>query len=410
MLKDTSFKPTEIIIGFGLVLFIFFSQSCSSLSKKNEKKSNQIALPVYKVDTSTVTLTQNFLGTVEGKINVEIRPQVTGELEQAYVDEGDFVHKGQKLFKVNQQIYQQDLNRAKANVNLEEAKLSNAKLEIERIKPLVNNEVMSPVKLEMAKSNYEVALSNLKQAKAEVENAKIQMGYTIINAPVSGYIGRIPKRIGNVVSPGDKEPITALTDVHEVYVYFSISESNFYELLEKENSSALSMSDQAAHLDSEKVVSLILSDGTMYPEKGVIDASSGQVNKNTGSITLRATFPNKKNMLRSGNTGTIIMRQKHKGSILIPRGATFDLQANTYVEKLTPQNTVTRQKVEIGSSAPNNTYTVLSGLKIGDRILVEGQSNLSDSTKIKPLPYRPDTLRAPRAYQQIENSQKGDSM
>src|SRR5699024_1601559 len=130
-----------------------------------------------------------------------------GQLEAAYVDEGDYVEKGQKLFLVNPQTYRHDLNRAIANKNVKLAELAKAKLEVKRLKPLVKHEVMAPVTLETARSNYKIAKADLKQAKAEVANAKIKLSYTTIEAPVSGYIGRIPKRIENLVSAGDVEPI-----------------------------------------------------------------------------------------------------------------------------------------------------------------------------------------------------------
>lgn len=403
------FKKARITAGAGL-LFLLLLGSCSTVPDKSRQNENEIALPVYEVDTGTVVLTKNFLGTVEGKINVEIRPQVEGELEEAYVDEGDYVKKGQKLFKVNPQTYQQDLNQAVANENVEKAKLANARLEVERLKPLVENEVISPVRLKKAKSDYEVAEANLKQASAQVANAKIKLGYTTINAPVSGYIGRIPKRIGNLVNPGDEEPITVLTDVHEVYVYFSISESDFYKLLRTQSNGKAISKEGPVHIDTNRVVSLILSDGTIYPQKGIIDASSGQVNKNTGSIIMRATFPNDNNILRSGNTGTLVLKQKQHGKIIIPQKATFELQTNTFVEKLTPQNRVMRQLITIGTAAPHNQYTVIKGLKPGDRILAEGLSKVSDSMKIKPLPYKPDTLVAPESFSQEEDSSNPDSL
>ena len=330
-------KTTSIATCLGLFGLFLLGEGCSSVSNKTYQNENQVALPVYQVDTGTVVLSKNFLGTVEGKINVEIRPQVSGELEQAYVDEGDYVEKGQPLFKINPQTYQQDLNQAIANENVEKANLNNARLEVERLKPLVENEVIAPVRLKKEQSNYEVARANLKQASAEVANARIQLGYTTIKAPVSGYIGRIPKRIGNLVNPGDNEPITVLTDVHEVYVYFSISESDFFNLLKTQSQEAATAKENR-QIDTDRVVSLILADGTTYPEEGVIDASSGQVNKNTGSITMRATFPNEKNILRSGNTGTLVMHKRENGKLVIPQKATYELQAKTFVEKLSPQN------------------------------------------------------------------------
>lgn len=392
-----------------LLCFFLLDEGCSFVGKNNHPNENEIALPVYRVDTGTVVITENFLGTVEGKINVEIRPQVEGELERAFVDEGDFVQKGQKLFQINPQTYQQDLNQATANENVEKAKLANAKLEVERLKPLVAHEVISPIRLEKARSDYAVAKANLKQASAEVANSRIKLGYTTIKAPVSGYIGRIPKRIGNLVNSGDKEPITVLSDVHEVYVYFSISESNFYKLLQTQSEKEHDGMPSSGGIDTNRSVSLVLSDGSVYPQKGVIDASSGQVNKNTGSILLRATFPNEHNILRSGNTGTVVLKQQRTGKIVIPQKATFELQAKTFVKKLDPQNRVLRQLIKVETAAPNNQYVVSEGLKIGDRILVEGLDKVTDSTRIKPLPYQADTLIAPTDFLQDKDSFRSDS-
>lgn len=385
---------------FGVVVCVAFiplflvMKGCSFSSKKSNESENEVALPVYEVDTSTVVLDINFLGAVEGKFNVEIRPQVEGELQRAYVDEGAHVEKGDKLFEIDPQPYQEDLNRALANRNVEEAKLNNAQTEVDRLKPLVENEVMAPVRLEKERSNYKVAKASLEQAEAEVANARIKLGYATIKAPVSGYIGRIRKRIGNLVAPGDSEPITVLTDVDEVYVYFSVNESEFSKLRQPDESIKDTVS-KSRRGEIGQLVSLILPDGTEYPEDGYIDATSGQVNKNTGTVTLRATFPNSDNILRSGNTVTLVRHDLKKGRVIIPRKATYELQAKTFVQKLDGNNRVMRQLIEVETEAPNNQYIVSQGLKRGDRILVEGLDKVSDSTKIRPLPYRPDTLIAP---------------
>lgn len=378
-------------VGITILVLLFTTGSCTFSSGNTPKVSeNEIALSVFEVDTGTVELQNNFLGTVEGKFNVEIRPQVSGELLEAYVDEGDYVEKGQKLFKIDPLSYQEDLNRAVANQNVERANLNNAQTEVDRLRPLVENEVMAPVRLEKEKSNYQVAEANLKQASAEVANARIKLGYTTIKAPVSGYIGRIEKRIGNLVNPGDKEAITVLTDVQEVYVYFSINESQFFDILKNQSKQKDSVSKE-----KPQEVSLILPDGSVYPEKGFIDATSGQVNKNTGTVVMRANFPNEDNILRSGNTGSLVMHNVEHGKILIPQKATFELQTETFVQKLTDDNRVIRQIIQIESSAPDNQYIVASGLKKGDRILVEGLDKVADSTKIKPLPYHREQVITP---------------
>ncbi len=407
-MKISFLKSTSIKACVGLFCLFLVAEGCSSGS--GEPSTKEIALPVLRVDTGTVVLTQNSVGTVEGKTNVEVRPQVTGKLQKSYVDEGDHVNKGEKLFKINPRTFKQDLEQAKASRNVEKSKLANAKLEVEQLKPLVENKVMSPVKLQKAKSEYEVAKAKLKQAKAKVANAKIQLGYTTIEAPVSGYIGHIPKRIGNLVGPGDDEPITTLTEVREVYVYFSIAQSDFFKLLKTQSAKRILDLGSSVHIDTNRVVSLILPDGTVYPKKGVIDASSGQVNKKTGSINMRATFPNKNNMLRSGNTVTLVLKKKRHGVILIPQKATFKLQTNTFVKKMTPQNRAVRQLITIGTSAPNNQYTVQSGLKIGDRILTEGLGKATDSTRIKPLQYQPDTLVAPKHNLIEKDTSRPDSV
>lgn len=393
-MKKSLSKITSLILIVGLLLYLIASKSCTLLSDQKPPETKRVALPVYEIDTGTVTLYTNFLGAVEGKFNVEIRPQVEGELQEAYVDEGNYVKKGDKLFKIDALPYQEDLNKAIANKNVEIAKLNNARTEVERLRPLVENKVMAPVRLESELSNYEVAKASLEQAEAEVANAQIRLGYATIKAPVSGYIGRIRKRIGNLVAPRDGEPITVLTDVDEIYVYFSVNESEFAKLAKTDESIRDTLSKSKRREIGQRV-SLIMPDGTEYPEEGFIDATSGQVSKTTGTVTLRATFPNQDNVLRSGNTVTLVRHDTKKGKILIPRKATFELQAKTFVQKLTKDSLVVRQLIEIESEVPNNQYIVSAGLKRGDKILVEGLDKVSDSTKIQPLPYRPDTLIAP---------------
>lgn len=387
-------KQLKYIIPILLVLLVFLAiKGYKIIAGKSKTVEKEIALPVYRVDTGTVVLDNSFLGSVEGKYDVEIRPQVEGELQEAYVDEGDYTEKGQELFRIDSRKYEEALNRVIANENVERAKLENARTEIERLEPLVENNVMAPVRLEKEKANYRVAKANLERATAEVANAKIELEYTIIKAPVNGYIGRIRKRIGNLVNPNDKEPITVLTDVKEVYVYFSISESDFMALNRIDSSDTAN--EAGVQNTFNQTVSLILPDGTPYKEKGIIEASAGQVNKNTGTVTIRARFPNSKSILRAGGTVTLVREDVRRGVILIPKKATYELQAKTFVQKLTPDNRTVRQLIEISAEAPNNQFIVKSGLNPGDKILVEGQNRVSDSSRIMPLPYNPDTLIAP---------------
>lgn len=210
--KTLSIFKVSVLICSALATQVSCSSSSSKENKTNEKN---VALPVYTVTKSDATTIKDYLGTIEGKVNVEVRPQVEGLLQEIYVDEGSFVQKGQKLFKVDPSTYQENLNNMVATEQVAKAKLKNAQLEVDRLKPLVQNEVISDVRLASAKSDYQVAKATLDQAIAAVRSAQISKDFTVITAPVSGYIGRIPKRIGNLVSKGDKEPLTYLSDIRK---------------------------------------------------------------------------------------------------------------------------------------------------------------------------------------------------
>lgn len=373
-------KTLIAIILMAVLLFAIFSCSTGS-SKTTDGENKAIALPVQRIDTTTAVTVKDYLATIEGKVNVEIRPQVEGVLEEIYVDEGAFVKEGQKLFKINAQPYQEELNNALANENVEKAKLENAELEVERLKPLVENDVISEVRLRTAKSDYDVARASLDQASAAVASARINLEFTTIKAPVNGYIGRIPKRIGNLVSKSD--PLTELSDISDVHVYFAMSESDFLYFRKKygKQDSTMEVTDTTQLIPN---VSLVMADGSVYAERGVVDAINGQVNRTTGSISLRATFPNPNDVLRSGNTGTLKMEERQPGVLTVPQVATTDLQDKVFVYTLSADNTVKRQAIEVAGKSGNN-YIVERGVKAGDQIVLSGVNKLSDGMEIQPL-------------------------
>lgn len=375
-----------ILIAFSALIMIgtlIAINSCNIGSSKTiDPKENALALPIIEVDTTTAITVKDYIGNIEGKINVEIRPQVEGSLEKIFVDEGAFVKAGQPLFQINPQPYQEILNNVVATENVEKAKLKNAQLEIDRLKPLIDNEVIAEVQLETAKSNYEIAKASLAKASAEVASAKINLNYTIIKAPVSGYIGRIPKRIGNLVSKSDKEPLTVLSDVSEVYVYFGMSESDFlYFAKDSKKTDSTNITSSGQILPE---VSLILADGHEYAEKGKVDMVNGQVNRNTGSISLRASFPNSQDIMRSGNTGTVKLQETKTHVILIPQEVTNSIQDKTFVYVLDSEDKVKLQTIEIDGVSGSN-YIVTSGLAIGDRVIKTGFDKLSEGMYVKPI-------------------------
>ncbi len=370
-----------------LAISAVMMQNCSSGSSKEPNLKNKpLALPVWEVDTSTAVTVKDYLGTIEGKVNVEIRPQVEGLLDGIYVDEGDYVQEGQKLFKVNASAYQEILNNMVATENVAKAKLENANLEVERLRPLVENEVISEVRLKSALSDYDVAKATLEQASAAVRSAQINKQFTVITAPVSGFIGRIPKRIGNLVTKNDNQPLTVLSDVQEVYVYFSMSESDFL-YFSKNKARADSMAGIKRDNNTKLIfpeVSLVMADGETYSKTGIVDAVNGQVNRATGAISLRATFKNDDNILRTGSTGTLKVEERKRGVIQIPQVSTSELQDRTMVYVLDEENKVRRQTIKI-SGKSNSNYIIESGLKTGDRILLSGFDKISEGTVITPI-------------------------
>ena len=337
------------------------------------------ALPVAAIVSGNDTTYQEYPASVEGTVNVEIRPQVSGTLDKVFVDEGAFVSAGQPIFKINEQPYRAALNNALASQHAMEAALINAQLEVEKLAPLVQNKVVSEYQLKTATAAAQVAKSNVEQAKANVSTAQINLGYTLIKAPVSGYIGLLAKKQGSLVGPTDTESLTQLSDVHNVHVYFSLSEQDFISF--KEQYPGQTLGEKLKHLPS---VSLLLADNTQYGSSGKIDMIDGQFDKTTGAITVRASFPNAQGLLRSGNTGKVRLSLQHKDALLVPVASTIELQDKTFVFVVADSNKVKKAPLNIiGKSGEN--YLVKDGLKAGDQIVLSGIDKLQEGMVIQPV-------------------------
>jgi membrane fusion protein (multidrug efflux system) len=335
-------------------------------------------LPILNITHSSAQTNTEFPVAIQGKTDIEIRPQVSGIIENIFVDEGDYVSKGQSLFKINDNTYRQQYNNAKANLSAAEAALTNAQIEVDKLVPLVQNKMYSEYQLRTAKSNLSIAKSNVEQAKAVLNNAQINLDYTLIQAPTNGYIGRLPRKQGSLISPQDPEALTKLSDIKEVYAYFSLSENDFLNFKKQYEGATISQK-----IEKMPPVSLILSDNTEYEQKGKVDMVDGQFDKTTGAITLRAKFPNQDGFLRSGNTGKVKISINHDNSILIPQEATVEIQDKIYVFLLDKNNSVSRQLIEVSGKSGTN-YLVKNGIHSGDRIILKGFENLPDGAKIIP--------------------------
>lgn len=361
--------------------FFFIGMTAIVGCSSGEDLSKQyLNLPVMVVDTTTAITVKDYIGTIEGKVNVEIRSQVEGALQEIYVDEGQYVTENQPLFKIDPSPYVEILNNERATANIERAKLKNAKLEVDKLRPLVENEVIAEVQLQAVMANYEVAQASLARASAAVASAQINLDRTIIKAPVQGYIGMIPKRIGNLVTRGEKNPLTVLSDVSDVYVYFSMAESDYLYFTKNKTIRKDSTRNSLGSILPE--ATLFLADGMEYQEKGEVDAVSGQVNRSTGSISLRASFPNSTEVMRSGNTGTIRLKESKAGVILVPQEAVINIQDRTFVYTIDEDNKARLTPIKL-DGVSESYYIISSGLKPGDAVILTGFHKIEEGVLIK---------------------------
>jgi membrane fusion protein (multidrug efflux system) len=370
-------KYFNIAMAILLGLIMLFIYSCSS-SPAAAPAPPPPSLPVESIASSTDTTYQEYPASVEGTVNVEVRPQVSGTLDRVFVDEGSFVKAGEPLFKINDQPYRAALNNAIASQHAAESAAANAQLEVDKLTPLVQNKVVSDYQLKTAKAAYEVAKANIEQAKANVSTAQINLGYTLIKAPVNGYIGRLERKQGSLVGPTDPQALTQLSDVHDVHVYFSLSEKDFVNF--KEQYPGQTLKDKLKQLPS---VSLLLADNSVYAKQGKVDMIDGQFDKTTGAITLRANFENPQGLLRSGNTGKIRLSLQHKDVLKVPQSATIEVQDKIFVFAVADSNKVKKTAITVVGKSGND-YLIKDGLKVGDQIVLSGFDHLQDGAVIHP--------------------------
>ena len=206
--------------------------SCNSSSGTMMPAQSAPALPVLTLTSQPATTYREFSASLEGTKDIEIRPQVDGIIEKIYVDEGAYVRKGQPLFRINERTYREQYNNAVANLSAARANLANAQISVSKLTPLVENNVISDVQLKTAKASYNAAAAQVAQASALVRNTQISLGYTLIKAPADGYVGRIPLKTGSLVGLTTAEPLTVLSEIKDIYAYFSMSENDFVSFLQ----------------------------------------------------------------------------------------------------------------------------------------------------------------------------------
>ena len=355
---------------------IIFS-SCTQ-GKPQAQNTAVSEVPVAIVNQADAVVYIEYPAKLEGQTDVEIRSQVNGILDKIFVEEGAYVEKGTPLFQIDARPYQEVYNNAQAELLAAKADVATSRIEVEKLTALVQNKVVSSYQLKSAQAAYDAAAARERQAMAKSGNAKITLGFATIKAPISGYIGRFAKKTGSLVATPDAQPLSYLSDNREVHAYFSVGEADFVAF-----KNGLKGSSIAEKLKNTSAVTMILSGGITYPQAGKLDMVDAAFDKSTGAITLRATFPNKQGLLRSGPSGRIKLGLKHTGVIAVPQAATFELQDKTFAFIVDKGNQARQVALTISGSI-GNTYYISGGLKTGDRLVLKGLESLKDGMQVKP--------------------------
>lgn len=358
-------KHHKLLTLLALSVFLVIA-SCVKKEKQTTVAVNRPApsFPVITMQTKTVTGYKEYPTSLEGIVNSAVRAKISGYIQKVMVDEGQKVHKGQELFQLETQSLNQEAKAAKARVNI-------AQVEVQKLIPLVEKNIISVVQLETAKAN-------LAQAKANYSSVSASIGYGTIRSQVDGYVGAINFREGALVSPADPTPLTTISDISKVYAFFSLNESQYLDFLQKAKGKNLK-----EKLANYSAINLVLVNGSMYPEKGRIEASTGQVNKNTGTVSLRAIFNNPNQLLTNGNSGKIQIPTVYENALVIPQQATYEQQGNIMLFKLGKENKVATSIIKVKASI-DNLYVVASGVDLNDKIIASGVGKLKNGMAISP--------------------------
>ena len=350
--------------------------SCGQKSQNIGEAGNDYA--VVTLQPKDVELNTAYPATIKGMQDIEIRPKVSGYLTQLLVDEGATVRKGQALFKIDDVQYQAAVNQAVASVNVVKANINTQKLTVENKKMLHSKQIISDYDLQTAINQLASLEAQLQQAEAALQSARDNLRYCTVTSPGDGVVGVIPYRVGSLVSASSAQPLTTVSSINEMYVYFSMTEKQLLALTREQGGLNEALTNMPP-------VTLVLSDGTTYSETGKVSTISGVIDPQTGAVQMRATFNNAQHVLRSGGTGSVLMPNNQKGAIVIPQKATYEIQNKKFVYVVDSKNKVQSREIEVLVQNDGQNYVVSSGLKAGERIVVDGVNKLKNGMDIKPI-------------------------
>ena len=333
---------------------------------------------VRTISTQNADLQTTYPATIKGVQDVEIRPKISGFITKLCVHEGQTVKKGQLLFVIDNVTYEAAARQAKAAVNSAKAQLNTAKLTYTNNEKLFKNNVIGTYELQSSKNSLEAAHAALAQAEANYISAKQNLDFCYVSSPTDGVVGSLPYRVGALVSASSAQALTTVSNISTMQVYFSMTEKDLLYFSRGEGGVHAAIKDYP-------VVKLKLADGTIYGEDGHVATVSGVIDATTGSVSVRADFPNPQHLLKSGGSGSIVVPSNNASAIIIPQDAVSQVQDKYFVYVVGGDNKVKYTAVGVNPDNDGKNYIITSGLKFGDKIVVSGISSLTDGTEIKPI-------------------------
>ncbi|MEC7265471.1 MAG: efflux RND transporter periplasmic adaptor subunit [Bacteroidota bacterium] len=350
----------RIPIFIGLIVLLCYNTSCESKKHETEVETKfLVSSPILK-DTS---ITKDYVCQIHSIRHIELRALEKGYLQHIYVDEGQTVTKGQKMFYIMPNVYQADLQKAKAEAEVAEIQYKNTQL-------LADGNVVSSNELAMAKAEFD-------RAKAEVALAETHLGFTDIRAPFDGIMDHLEAREGSLLDEG--ELLTTLSDNSKMWVYFNVPEAEYLDYI------------TSTKKGNKQEVELLMANNKKFNQGGIVETIEGEFNNETGNIAFRATFPNPDGILRHGETGSILMTVPLKNAMLIPQKATFEVLDKKYVFVIDKEGKVTQREIEIGAEL-QHLFVVEKGLSKDDKVLLEGIRMVKSGEKIHSTFEKPDKI------------------
>jgi|SRR5690554_35666 len=369
-------QHTKLFVhSLGVLAVSYLLASCSEGTGKSASDEQQISVPVLELTSRNIQVPQTYISDIQAVQFVEVRAKVEGFVDQIFVDEGEFVKKGTPLFQLSSFEFSEMVNRANARLFQARTNVQAASLEVERLRLLVEKDIITSTELELAESRLAVEEAGVAEAQSLVNNAKNGLSYTTIRAPFDGIVDRIPFKTGSLVTPGDL--MTNITDVSEVFAYYKVNENEYLSLMRRQ------MELGSPNLSDEKLT-LILSDGEVYPYKGVLETMEADFEQGTGSIAFRVRFPNPDGLLKHGASGNVMMTNNLDNVFLIPQKSTFEVQDYNYVYMVSENN-----EVKVRSFRPLkrfDIYYVVEDFEEGQKIVFEGIQQVRDGQLVQPQP------------------------